>query len=82
MIRTMLIVLVAPPYRTKLQDGDLFSFLEKYLGGHAPLAIKIPKDDNESPSIEISREMCQDLIMHVMESERQRIGLQAANHVP
>lgn len=63
------------PYHTDLQDGDLFTFLEKHRGSYKPFAIKIPEDENGSPSIEISRQMCQDLIIHVMESERQRIGL-------
>lgn len=55
-----------------LQVGDLLSFLEHCRGAYPSLALRLPADENGSPSIEISREMCQDLLLHVVESTRQR----------
>lgn len=63
------------PYRSRLKLRDLASFLGKYQGEYEStwMTILVPDDVTDSPSIEISREMCQDLIDHVMdviESER------------
>ena len=45
-----------------------------YPGEYPTLAIRIPAGEHESPSIEISRAMCQELIEHVIKSERQRMS--------
>ncbi|KAB8213156.1 hypothetical protein BDV33DRAFT_185321 [Aspergillus novoparasiticus] len=62
-----------PPYRTNLRDTDLINFLQTYSGEQRSLAIRITDDENELPAIEISREMCQELIMFAMESTRTRL---------
>lgn len=52
---------------------DLISFLETYAGEQRSLTIRVPENSNELPAIEISRAMCQDLIMFAMERTQDRM---------
>lgn len=63
----------APPFRANLEDSDLLDFLQIYSGERKSLAIRVPNDENELLSIEISREMCQNLIEYAMEKTRRRM---------
>jgi hypothetical protein len=62
-----------------LQGDDLLNFLQNHIDKYKSFAIRIPEDVNEAPSIEVSREICQDLIMHAMERMKGRIGLEACS---
>lgn len=57
----------APPYRAYLPHKDLVDYLSQYKGGDVSLTIRVPDDENEMPAIEISRDMCQNLIKFVMD---------------
>ena len=56
----------APFIVTTLQANCLLNFLQEHSHVLKPLAIRVPYDETESPSIEISREMCQYLIALTM----------------
>lgn len=73
----------APPYRTVLRKNDLLDFLQANVE-HGSFAIRTPEDPEELPSIEISRQMCQELIMHVMErmgEGREKVSTYSNTHV-
>ncbi|KAF7570509.1 hypothetical protein PtrM4_105110 [Pyrenophora tritici-repentis] len=63
------------PFRSTLERDDLLDFLQNHPGANGLYYILIPADAHERPSIEIPREMCQDLIKHVIESTQKRNGL-------
>ena len=55
----------APFLVTSLQTDCLLQFLHENPHMRKPLAIRVPFDETESPSIEVSREMCQHLIIRM-----------------
>ncbi|OJJ29624.1 hypothetical protein ASPWEDRAFT_46813 [Aspergillus wentii DTO 134E9] len=61
-------------YPAHLQESDLIDFLTSGSRAHGPLTIKVPDDYDEMPVIEISREMCQDLIRFVLERQKERLS--------
>jgi len=62
------------PHRATLSGEDLLEFLQTYLGRYSSFVISVPYDENEQPSIEMSRRMCQDLIMFAVESTKKRLS--------
>lgn len=56
-----------------MQESDLIDFLTSDSRTHGPLTIKVPDDYDEMPVIEISREMCQDLIRFALERQKERL---------
>ncbi|KIV94115.1 hypothetical protein PV10_05268 [Exophiala mesophila] len=61
------------PYRTDVRNEDLIKFLQDHSTEYPILVITAGK--NEMPSIELSLEMGQNLIIHIMEREKARIDL-------
>lgn len=61
------------PYRTDVRNEDLVKFLQDHSTEYPILVITAGK--NEMPSIELSLEMGQNLIIHIMEREKARIDL-------
>ncbi|KAL2794912.1 hypothetical protein BJX66DRAFT_325093 [Aspergillus keveii] len=59
-------------YSADLAEIDLIDFLATSTRAHDPLTIKVPDALNENPVIELSREMCQDLIRFAFERRRLR----------
>lgn len=62
-----------PPCRAYLSHKDLVDYLSHYEGGHLTIRVPDPNDSNEMPAIEMSREMCQDLIKFVLDRTSERM---------
>lgn len=57
-----------------LYTVDLCSFLTKYNGIYRTLTVNMGFGEKDLPSIELSNELLQDLLIHTMETNQQRIS--------
>jgi hypothetical protein len=68
-----------------LYTVDLCSFLTKYNGVYRTLTVNMGFGEKDMPSIELSNELLQDLLIYTMETNQQRISsgdLEAGHDVP